>query len=333
MARIFQTVVKRVTQASGGNGFVASVAKAGIALANRFNLIATEIKPAIAITADQHSFRGPTQAPGVQASLIGAVGTSSVQALEAVAVTASLRDAAASNAQQNPGMALAASLQAVSPSSIPLAPAVAMAANGASGDAAKPAQSPGINTSARISEFNSPQVPSVDIVQVVYNLSHRSGSNAATEANGPCARQDFDTPANAQGLHNATVCACPGNALAARCGRLNMAYADFVGKSELTISQVQLHYYTNVTRLLSASMTLGYNIGAGDVTLEVVSATANNLTAPRTHDITAAIGGDWSKLNALVSHVIADLAALALNDTVQVDAVELEVTASRTDSL
>jgi len=183
-----------------------------------------------------------------------------------------------------------------------------------------------------IKELLMPTVPAANIVQITYDLTSRKGANTATEANGPCGRQDFDTPANAVGIHDTVVATCAGNVLAARCGRLNMTFSPSFGKTNLTIVQVQLHFYYQITRLLTASASGGYTLG-GDTQLFSDTASANYLTTPRTFDITTAIAGSWTNIDNIGAYLIADIGAAALNDNVSIDAVELEVTATLTEAV
>lgn len=206
---------------------------------------------------------------------------------------------------------------------------------GITGTAAHAAHTTGVSAKPVIRQHLTAATTAANLTQITYNLTHRSGSSAATEANGPCGRQDFDTPANAQGIHDGTLCVCAGNAVAARCGRLDLAYADFTNKTELTIASVKLFFYYSQNSLAAASSLGGYNFGGADTQLFSNAAlTSVNFTAsPQEFDITAAVAGNWTNLNNLRTYIIADIAALAVNDNINVDAVELEVIATLTDTL
>lgn len=201
--------------------------------------------------------------------------------------------------------------------------------------AAMPAQNPALDHKTVIEQFQTPETPALELVRLTYNLTHRSGANAVTEANGACGRQDFDTPANAQGLANGTLSTCASAALAARCGRLNLAYANFANKSELTITQVNLHFYYSQNSLLSCVSTGGFNFGGADTQLfsNAVNTVVNALTTPQTYNITASVAGSWTDLDNLRTYVIAEIGALSPTEKVEVDAVELEVIASKIDNL
>lgn len=203
------------------------------------------------------------------------------------------------------------------------------------GSVAPLAQNPALNHKTVIAQFQTPENPALELVRLTYNLTHRSGANAVTEANGACGRQDFDTPANAQGLANGTLSTCASAALAARCGRLNLAYANFANKSELTITQVNLHFYYSQNSLLSCVSTGGFNFGGADTQLfsNAVNTVVNALTTPQTYNITASVAGSWTDLDNLRTYVIAEIGALSPTEKVEVDAVELEVIASKIDNL
>lgn len=173
------------------------------------------------------------------------------------------------------------------------------------------------------------QKPGFKIVQETIATNWRPGSNAATEE-AYLGRTDFDTPANAQAKNNGTLCSCPSNSLGARSGKLRLNYPDPVNKSELNITSVKLYFYISVTKPTLTAVTAigGYNIGSGDVVLQTWIATMNGLTNPVVFDLTSVVTS-WALIAAFNSYVTAEHPAGLLGN-VRVDAIELEVIASRT---
>lgn len=120
---------------------------------------------------------------------------------------------------------------------------------------------------------------------------------------------------------------------------MRLDYADHTNKTPLTISSVKLFIYAKKTLDAAAALgscTFTYNIGAGEVTIvdrANPQADFDYSVTPFSLDITAAIGGDWAKLDALQTFVTHAYAALSATVTVSVDAIELEVVASATQAL
>lgn len=177
--------------------------------------------------------------------------------------------------------------------------------------------------------------PAINILQIKYDLTHRSGAAAATNI-GTFA---WTTPANAQGLHDAAAATMAGDVAAARDGAVRLDYADFVNKTELVISSVLLHFYVQSSGTVAnnGDLRLAYRADGtftyGGTVLETITGNVNNFSAPRTFDITAAIGGSWSKLNDLTAFVrgLTDVGENLI--AYSANAVELEVVASKTDSI
>jgi len=166
------------------------------------------------------------------------------------------------------------------------------------------------------------------LVQIQWNLTSRKGSNTVTTAGS-----NWVNPTNAQSANNAVLATFNGDTLVTHDGTLQLAYTDYTSKTTLVISLVRLHFYvsTSGTTLNNGDLRLQYNIGASDVLLEQI--TGNVAMGARVFDITAAIAGDWSKLDALVAKVRGRTGLTALLINYACDAVEVEVIASVTDSL
>lgn len=191
---------------------------------------------------------------------------------------------------------------------------------------------PGIDTSTRLALSGVEVQPAANIVQIRYDLTRRVGADVVTQE-AHLGRSDWATITNAQGLNgvggNATFA---GSALGVRSGRLVGNYANVVNKAVLAITSVKLHFYVTVagTLLDNAEVQLTRRISGSDVVLQTI--TGNSSSVPITHDITAAIGGNWANIDSLEATVIAS-AALSELWTATVDAIELEIIAFTTDTL
>lgn len=328
MTRFFP-IIRRLF--SGGAvasaGFIASVAKWGISVANRFTLLATEVKPAIAFDATRQGFRGPTQNSAVASSLLGVSGTAVVQITEpAIQSTASLRSVAAASVQVKPAFSFIQSLRSILASSFPVQPALATSLIGVSGTAIKPTVNPAFQMAARISEFHLDAKPACNIVQVVYDLARRVGANVGSGT--------FTNPTGAQSAHNGTTATSAGGA-AGGSRTLTLGYSNHVNKGELAITQAKLFLYAAVTGdgtgLLSSTL-ITYNIGAGAVTLETIAGNFSNLTTPREYDISAALN-TWTEYDALSVVVTHTYQSASVGVSCAVDACEVDVLANKTDTL
>lgn len=329
MIRIVQTVRRGGRRLVGSaSGFIASVLRAGLQLSTRLRLIGARNLVGVALLTTLAALL--VQRPALALALLGASGLV-VMALR-VGLRLSLRTSL--RIEQRPAVRLL--LAAITGTGTLLRAGVRTTLLGVAGVLGLVQLRPALRLAAVIRSYLAPQRPSFEIVRVKYDLTQRKGAASATEANGACGRQDFDTPANATGLRNGTLCTCAGNAVAARCGRLNLAFAATLGKTALTITQVRLHFYYAQTSVLAATCVGGYGFGAGaDVQLfsHAALTSPDFLTTANSFDITAAVAGDWARIDSLRTYVTAEIAALALNDSVRVDAVELEVIATATQNV
>lgn len=327
--KIFQTVRRVIRRlAGGGNGFIASLIRAGVQLSNRLRLIGARNLLGVALLTTLTLLT--VQRPALAVGLLGAVGA----VLIGLRVALRLSTRLGLRIDQRP--AVRALLTVIAGSGTLLRAGLHTTLLGVVGVLGLTRLRPAVRLAAVIRSYLTPQRPAFEVVRVQYDLVQRKGAATATEANGPGGRQDFDTPANATGLRNGTLCTCAGNALAARNGRLNLGFAATLGKTALTITQVRLHFYYAQASVLAASSFGGYGIGAGaDVQLfaHAQLTQPDFLTTPNSFDITAAIAGDWSRVDQLRAYFVADIGALALNDNVRFDAVELEITATATQAI
>lgn len=156
------------------------------------------------------------------------------------------------------------------------------------------------------------------------------GSNSMVN-DGP---DNFTNPTNAQGaVSDVAYATRTGQLTAATNANLRGNYQDFTGGIELfTISAVSLSFYAlqEGTVLNNGGMHYEYRLTGGAWTsLQIQTGTVDNVTTPATFDITAAVGGSWALLNALEVRVRAVLAIGTNLVTVSVDAVVVNITASR----
>ena len=180
-------------------------------------------------------------------------------------------------------------------------------------------------------------VTGIGITRIQYDLVHRSGGNASSEENGCTGRQDWTDIANAEGRADGlTFATMQGNALGARDGILVLNYANFANKSELVISQVLLRFICGQggTVLNNGNHDHRWRKNGGAWT--VLQIFTGNHDSPGTdgvvYAITASITG-WSDLDGLETGVrqCMDLGENFI--TAYVDAVEVDITAAKVDTL
>lgn len=173
------------------------------------------------------------------------------------------------------------------------------------------------------------------LVQVSYDLTRFSGANAAVN-DGP---DNWTNPANAIGKRNDVAATRSGQVVALTDANLRLGYANFTDKTDLTITQVRLLYSTaqSGTVLNNGGLHHEYRLAPADPWTSLQVFTGNHdSTSPSASDpynITAAVGGDWSKLDALEVRVRAVLGVGTLAVACSCDAVEVEVLADLVDVL
>lgn len=326
--RIFPVIVKRIVESSAG--FLASVVSVGISLTYRYTLLATEVLVGIFVDPTRFTFRGPTQAPGLLTSLLGVTGEpAKPEHAAGFQAASSLRDVATTGVSQatGVGVAQAPDVAFTGPNQTPGFAASPLSATGAP---AKPEHTPSLAVSAVISEFHLNGLPAFEMVRIQYDLTRRVGGNASADVSGT-----WTNRANAQGTHDGSTATSAGAALGSS-RKMRLDYANHTNKSALTISLVRLHVYAAVTGdttgLLSTA-TFSYNVGAGETNLEAaIAGNFDNLGTPRTYDITSAVGGNWANLDAIQTFANHVYQAASLGIQCAVDAIELEVVASLTQT-
>lgn len=165
--------------------------------------------------------------------------------------------------------------------------------------------------------------------QLVYDATIVRSANAAVN-DGP---DNWTTPNNATGAPDNADATRAGQALASTDGNLRLNYADFTGGIEtFTISLVQLRYdvIQSGTVLNNGGLHLEYRLAVGAWTsLAIYTGDVNFDASPDVYDITAAVGGDWTKLNTLEVRVRAVLGVGTALVTCSCDAVEVRVVAQK----
>ncbi len=168
------------------------------------------------------------------------------------------------------------------------------------------------------------------VVQTKVELKGEYGANDATETaiNG---KTDWTNPLNAKGKKDGTFATFVGSSTAAKAGRIDLSYANFVGKGHLIIRQVLLRYFAKMTGLLAAlakPIRFQWSKDALAATRDFnFDATVNPIEV----DITSQITG-WADLDGLQTFVLCETDLLEA-PTVSLDAVHLVVVAEHTEVL
>lgn len=326
MAKIFQTVIRKVRRliSGGGNGFIASVIRWGIAVATQIRLIGAQNLIGIALLTTIGVLLAVK--PGVALAMLGAYGASQITVRPAIRLTMWL----SSLINQKPSLRFA--LSALTAYGTVVNAGIRTSLLGIAGIIGLTNIKAAVRLSTVIRSYLTPHTPAFNIVQVTYNLTKRAGADAVAET-AVGGRTDWASDASATGIHNGGNATFAGNLLGARGGQLELSYPNSVGKSELTITSGKLYFYGSVsgTLLNNADVQLKYDVGAGFVTLETITGDADFSATPKVHDISAALN-TWGKFDALRAAVSASSAA-AETWSATLDAVEIEILANRTDAL
>lgn len=164
-----------------------------------------------------------------------------------------------------------------------------------------------------------------------------SGAVTAVQAayNG---RSDFTNVNNATGLSNGTLASLNSALLNQTRGRLVLGYSLLPAQYKyLEIEQVIIKYYCRLNLTLAvgvSSMILYWRpdtnvdwIELQQISLSIIGS-ANYLTNPIEHDITNAVRGasdPWDVINNLQTSFVGTHTGLSLGNTVQLDAIEIEI--------
>lgn len=210
-------------------------------------------------------------------------------------------------------------------------PALVVAASSV-GAIAPVAHTPGVALSTRIAAPTIAQAPAFDLVRATYDLTHLSGSNAATNTGAHA----WTNPANAQGVNNGTMATAAGDLTASRNYVLTLNYADFRSKDDLVITAARLRFYARQdgTSLNNGNLIYKWSTAStGTVTALTIAANADHTVTPYVVDLFAAGVTTWADLDTLAASVSLVLPSATNLVNASVDAVTLEVIASRTDNL
>lgn len=177
------------------------------------------------------------------------------------------------------------------------------------------------------------QTPAFEVVRFTVGLTGTYGATAAaTNVSGTV----WANPANASGTRNGTVSTHNG-ALSAQHAYLTFTYPTFPNKSSLTVTSAVLRFYVNQggTVANNGLLRLTWGTTANPDTTNVLELTGNGdyLTTPFEVNLFAAGLTTFAQLETVAARVRGILAAGAATVTQSVDAVELVVTATRTDAL
>ncbi|MCK9444541.1 MAG: hypothetical protein M0Q14_08450 [Tissierellaceae bacterium] len=151
-------------------------------------------------------------------------------------------------------------------------------------------------------------------------------------------RSDFTNVNNAIGLSNGTLCSLNSSLLNQTAGRLILSYSMLPNEYKyLDIQQVIIKYYCRLNLTLAvgvSSMILYWRpdnqanwIELQEIDLSVIG-TSNHLVNPLEHDITDIVleaSDPWDVINNLQTSFVGAHTGLGLGNTVQLDAIEIEI--------
>lgn len=177
--------------------------------------------------------------------------------------------------------------------------------------------------------------PGPEIEQLTFDLTHRRGAASITEV--LVGDSGWINESNAAGEPNGGFATLPNpTGVANRFGTLVGAHDDFVGKSSLTITAVRLRVYIRVAGTVANNAEVAPEYDLGNATaitiLETITGNVDSIASPRVYDLTAHRAWSWTDLNNFRSRCRA-LKQPAENWTVELDSMQLEVIATRTDVL
>jgi hypothetical protein len=168
-------------------------------------------------------------------------------------------------------------------------------------------------------------------VQVVYTLTRLVGGNAQAAVGTA-----WTNPANAiggvDGKHDGTVATCAGSLGGGTFG-IELSYLDHTLKGELTITSATVRLYAEGVDVSGALLSTAVSVdtGGGYALKETIAGAFSNLTTPRSYVLGADLD-TWTEYNALKVKVVCTFAALSALANASLDAIEIEVVASKTDN-
>ena len=168
------------------------------------------------------------------------------------------------------------------------------------------------------------QQPQAELVRIRYDLTGRPVSTLATSTG-------WQNPGNAAGPPNGSLASITGG-LSSISGSLTLDFADPVGKDSLTVTDARLLFYGRLRGVILANAFLRYERSINGVNTQLIAFTENvdHLTTP----YVAPLGTPtWAELATVRATVAGQTNAASAGAVVELDAVELVVTAFREDTL
>lgn len=119
---------------------------------------------------------------------------------------------------------------------------------------------------------------------------------AASVAQNPLGgRSDWGNAAQAVGSNESDAATLNGSLVGARCGELELSFAAPAGKTGLTLAQVQLRFVLAQAGTVFNNGSLSWGVIVNGVYTALGSATGDLAKQALSYDISALVGGDWSK--------------------------------------
>ena len=214
-------------------------------------------------------------------------------------------------------------------------PAVAVAQTGAGTPLV--AEAPAVALAQRFSASHGDDLNgAAELVQVTYALSRVTGADVA--GNATTSPNVFTNATNAQGTHDGVLATMAGSATQAKDAILRLTYPDPTGKTDLTITGAFVDVYARLTGAVLGNAAIGFtyrvdgSTSYGGTVLETMVDNFDYLTTPRTYDVSATVN-TWTKVNNFVAFVRAQTDLGETLISYAVDAIELRITATVTDTL
>jgi hypothetical protein len=165
-----------------------------------------------------------------------------------------------------------------------------------------------------------------------FALAGNYPATAQAVSHGAGTTPDWLTPANAVGTNNSTFATISSSATLAINAALTLTLPAITGKSMLSLSSVKLRAYGSSTKGAASTFSMlceySTNGGATWTALETFTTTQTFTATPREYDVTAAIGGDWSKLASARFRATYASGTLGTGSQGRIDSVQLVLATS-----
>lgn len=202
------------------------------------------------------------------------------------------------------------------------------------GEADQEINTPSLNISSVNSAIvKSPQTPSFDLQQLIYNLTRTVGGNSASLST--TGTQGWTNASNSvsgtNGRKDSLNATFTGQALATRNGTISIDYENLINKNELIIRSVILKFYFQIsgTTLNNGDTQLKWNKGGADFSLITITGNENSSVTAEEFDITSEISS-WTDLDNLQTKILCS-STVAETWSCNLDAIEVEIIANKTD--